>query len=125
MPGHGADEIARELVGVIADPSVELAQIRTMDPSPASRLSPALLGTIERAGAAVWPGVPVLPILLTGATDGRHLRTAGIPCYGLTGLFVDVDDIRAHGRDERLLVRAFIEAHEFLTRVVLGLVSPT
>ena len=125
MPGHAADEIARALVGIIADPAVQLAQPRAMDPSAASPLPPALLATVERAGAAVWPGVPVLPILLTGATDGRHLRTAGIPCYGLTGLFVDVDDIRAHGRDERLLVRSFVEAHDFLTRVVLDLVSST
>jgi acetylornithine deacetylase/succinyl-diaminopimelate desuccinylase-like protein len=125
MPGHGADEIERALVGVVADPAVELAPLRPMDPSAASPLPPALLTTIERAGAAVWPGVPVLPILLTGATDGRHLRAAGIPCYGLTGLFVDVDDIRAHGRDERLLVRSFVEAHDFLTRVVRALVSPT
>jgi len=121
LPGHSADEVARALVGVIADPAVELAQIRSMDASPPSPLPAALLATIERAGAAVWPGTPVLPILLTGATDGRHLRAAGIPCYGLTGLFVDVDDIRAHGRDERLLVRSFIEAHDFLGRLVSAL----
>ncbi len=123
LPGHSADEVARELVGVIADPAVELAQIRTMDQSAASPLPPDLLATIERADAAVWPGVPVLPILLTGATDGRYLRAAGIPCYGLTGLFVDVDDVRAHGRDERLLVRSFIEAHDFLWRVVTALAA--
>ncbi|HEV3031088.1 MAG TPA: M20/M25/M40 family metallo-hydrolase [Polyangia bacterium] len=121
LPGHSADEVARELVGVIADPAVELAQNRSMDASPPSPLPAALLATIERAGAAVWPGTPVLPILLTGATDGRHLRAAGIPCYGLTGLFVDIDDIRAHGRDERLLVRSFIEAHDFLGRLVTAL----
>jgi acetylornithine deacetylase/succinyl-diaminopimelate desuccinylase-like protein len=125
LPGHGADEVARELAAAIADPGVELAQVRTMDPSPASPLPPDLLSTVERAGAAVWPGVPVLPILLTGATDGRFLRAASIPTYGLTGLFGDIDDIRAHGRDERLLVRSFIEAHDFLARVVLSLVSPT
>jgi acetylornithine deacetylase/succinyl-diaminopimelate desuccinylase-like protein len=121
LPGHSADEVARELVGVIADPAVELAQNGSMDASPPSTLPAALLATIERAGAAVWPGTPVLPILLTGATDGRHLRAAGIPCYGLTGLFVDIDDIRAHGRDERLLVRSFIEAHDFLGRLVTAL----
>jgi acetylornithine deacetylase/succinyl-diaminopimelate desuccinylase-like protein len=124
LPGHSADEVGRALAGAIADPQVELAQIRTMDASPASELPPALLATIERAGAAVWPGVPVLPVLVTGATDGRFLRAGGIPTYGLTGLFVDVDDIRAHGRDERLLVRSFLEAHDFLTRVVRALAGP-
>jgi acetylornithine deacetylase/succinyl-diaminopimelate desuccinylase-like protein len=124
LPGHTAEEVARELVGVIADPAVDLTQAKTMDVSPPSPLPADLLVTIERVSAAVWPGVPVLPVLLTGATDGRYLRAAGIPCYGLTGLFVDVDDIRAHGRDERLLVRSFIEAHDFLTRLVAALVSP-
>jgi acetylornithine deacetylase/succinyl-diaminopimelate desuccinylase-like protein len=124
LPGHAADEIARALLGVIADPAVELTQVHTMDPSPASPLPPGLLSTVERASAAVWPGVPVLPILLTGATDGRHLRAAGVPTYGLTGLFVDINDIRAHGRDERLPVRSFIEAQDFLGRVVMDLVSP-
>jgi acetylornithine deacetylase/succinyl-diaminopimelate desuccinylase-like protein len=123
LPGHSADEVARELVNAIADPAVELAQIRSMEESLPSALGPELLGAIERAAAVVWPRTPVLPILMTGATDGRHLRAAGIPCYGLTGLFVDIDDNRAHGRDERLLVRSFIEAHEFLWRVVTGLAA--
>jgi acetylornithine deacetylase/succinyl-diaminopimelate desuccinylase-like protein len=86
-------------------------------------LPPDLVATIERASAAVWPGTAVLPILMTGATDGRHLRAAGIPCYGLTGLYVDIDDIRAHGRDERLLVRSFIEGHDFLSRLVMALAA--
>jgi acetylornithine deacetylase/succinyl-diaminopimelate desuccinylase-like protein len=123
LPGHSADEVARELVGVIADPAVELTQVRSMEESPPSVLGPELLGAIERAAGVVWPRTPVLPILMTGATDGRHLRAAGIPCYGLTGLFVDIDDNRAHGRDERLLVRSFVEAHEFLWRVVTTLAA--
>jgi acetylornithine deacetylase/succinyl-diaminopimelate desuccinylase-like protein len=123
LPGHSADEVARELVGVIADPAVELAQIRSMEQSPPSTLPPELTASIERAAGVVWPGTPLLPILMTGATDGRHLRAAGIPCYGMTGLFVDIDDVRAHGRDERLLVRSFIEAHEFLWRLVTGLAA--
>ena len=123
LPGHSADEVAHELVAVIADPAVELAQIRSMEQSPPSALPPELLATVERTTSAVWPGTPVLPILMTGATDGRHLRAAGIPCYGLTGLFVDIDDIRAHGRDERLLVRSFIEAHDFLWRLVTALAA--
>jgi acetylornithine deacetylase/succinyl-diaminopimelate desuccinylase-like protein len=123
LPGHSADEIGRALAAIVADPGVELTQVRTMEESAPSPLPAELLATIEHAAAAVWPGTPVLPILLTGATDGRHLRTAGIPCYGLTGLFVDIDDVRAHGRDERLLARSFVEAHAFLTRVVWALAA--
>jgi acetylornithine deacetylase/succinyl-diaminopimelate desuccinylase-like protein len=125
MPGHEADEIAQKLRAVVADPAVELTQLHAWDASPASPLSPALTAIIERAGAALWPNVPLIPVLLTGATDGRFLRAAGIPTYGLTGEFVDIDDIRAHGRDERLRVTSFVEAHDFLWRVVRALVSPT
>jgi acetylornithine deacetylase/succinyl-diaminopimelate desuccinylase-like protein len=121
LPGHGADEIAGALRAAIDDPAVTLTQLHDWDASPASPLPPELVATIERATAAVWPGVPVLPVLLTGATDGRFLRAAGIPTYGLTGLFVEIEDIRAHGRDERLLVRSFDEARGFLTRVVRDL----
>ncbi len=123
LPGHSAEEIERALAAVVGDPRVVLAEVRPMEESAPSPLPPELLATIERAAAPVWPGVPVLPILLTGATDGRHLRAAGIPCYGLTGLFVDIDDVRAHGRDERILVRSFVEAHDFLTRVVWALAA--
>lgn len=124
LPGHGAEEVRQALVATVADPQVHVEMRHPMDPSPSSPLSPALLAVLERAGAAVWPGVPVVPILLTGATDGRFLRAAGIPTYGLTGLFVDIDDIRAHGRDERLLVRSFYEAQDFLHRVVEDLARP-
>jgi acetylornithine deacetylase/succinyl-diaminopimelate desuccinylase-like protein len=54
----------------------------------------------------------------TGATDGAFLRTAGIPTYGVSGIFEDIDDVRAHGRDERLGIGAFYEAREFLYRLV-------
>jgi acetylornithine deacetylase/succinyl-diaminopimelate desuccinylase-like protein len=124
LPGHGADEVAHALREAIADPGVTLTQLHEWDASPASPLPPALVTVIQRAAAAVWPGVPVVPVMMTGASDGRFLRAAGIPTYGLTGLFVDIDDIRAHGRDERLLVRSFTEAHDFLLLVVRALVSP-
>ena len=66
----------------------------------------------------MWPGVPVIPVMSTGATDARPLRQNGIPTYGVSGLFGDMDDSRAHGRDERMLVKSFFEGHEFLYRLV-------
>ena len=121
LPGHGADEVMRTLAEVIADPAVKMAIKGPFDPGPPSPLPADFLSVLERAGATVWPGVPVVPVLLTGATDGRLLRAAGIPTYGLTGQFVDIADIRAHGRDERLLVSSFYEAQDFLYRVVVDL----
>jgi acetylornithine deacetylase/succinyl-diaminopimelate desuccinylase-like protein len=123
LPGHDTAEIQAELARAVADPAVAISVVEPLDPSPASPLPPELVAAIGRATGAVWPGVPVVPIMLTGATDGRHLRSAGIPTYGLTGLFVDVGDIRAHGQDERLPVKSFEGAQDFLYRVVVGLTA--
>ncbi len=82
-----------------------------------------VLGPIERITEAMWPGVPVVPTMSTGATDGLYLRNAGIPVYGVSGLFSDIDDVRSHGQDERILIRSFFEGQEFLYRLVKALAS--
>jgi acetylornithine deacetylase/succinyl-diaminopimelate desuccinylase-like protein len=71
----------------------------------------------------MWPGLPVIPTMSTGATDSRFLRTGGIAAYGTSGMFGDIDDIRAHGRDERLLVRSLYEGQEYLYRLAKALAS--
>jgi acetylornithine deacetylase/succinyl-diaminopimelate desuccinylase-like protein len=65
-----------------------------------------------------WPGIPVIPIMSTGASDGRFLRNIGIPVYGTSGLASDIDDVRAHGKDERVLVKSFYLGQEYLYRLV-------
>ena len=82
-----------------------------------------VLGEIERITGEMWPGVPVLPIMSTGATDALYLRNAGIPVYGVSGLFHDVDDVRAHGQDERIRIEHFQEGQEFLYRLVKALTA--
>jgi acetylornithine deacetylase/succinyl-diaminopimelate desuccinylase-like protein len=83
----------------------------TGDPAkgPASAMRPDVLDTVSRVTNRVWPGVPVVPIMVMGATDGRSLRAAGIPTYGIQGFFFDRNDIRFHGRDERMAVQSFYE----------------
>jgi acetylornithine deacetylase/succinyl-diaminopimelate desuccinylase-like protein len=76
---------------------------------------------IEKVTTSLWPGLPVLPVMQPGATDGRFLRAAKIPTYGVSGIFRDVDDIRAHGRDERITVRSFYEGQEFVYRLLKSL----
>ena len=78
---------------------------------------------METLTDAMWPGVPVLPTMGTGATDSLYFRGAGIPMYGVSGLFGDVDDVRAHGKDERVLVKSFHESREFLYRLIKALSS--
>ena len=77
---------------------------------------------VESITKSMWPGVPVVPGMSTGATDSKYLRDAGIPAYGVTGMFSDVDDVRAHGRDERVSAKAFYEAREFLYRLIKALI---
>ncbi len=105
----------------IAGSAVEITPDATPNPSPPSPLSAEVLGPIERITEEMWPGVPVVPVMSTGATDGLYLRRAGIPVYGVSGLFGDVDDARAHGQDERILIRSFLEGQEFLYRLVKAL----
>jgi acetylornithine deacetylase/succinyl-diaminopimelate desuccinylase-like protein len=76
---------------------------------------------IEETTRSLWPSVPVIPIMGTGATDSLYLRQIGIPMYGVSGLFTDIDDNREHGKDERLGVREFYEGQEFLYRLVKAL----
>jgi acetylornithine deacetylase/succinyl-diaminopimelate desuccinylase-like protein len=73
---------------------------------------------------AVWPGIPVVPFMSQGATDGTHLRRAGIPTYGISGIADDYDDIRAHGKDERIAATALYEGREFMDLLVRELSAP-
>jgi acetylornithine deacetylase/succinyl-diaminopimelate desuccinylase-like protein len=76
------------------------------------------MGTIVKLTAEFWPGIPVIPTMSAGATDSTYLRNAGIPAYGHSGLADDVDDFRAHGKDERVPVKSFFEGQEYLYRLV-------
>jgi len=80
-----------------------------------------MLGAIETITEEMWPGVPVIPTMSTGATDGLYLRIAGIPVYGVSGLFGEIDDVRAHGQNERILIKSYFEGQEFLYRLTTTL----
>jgi acetylornithine deacetylase/succinyl-diaminopimelate desuccinylase-like protein len=73
---------------------------------------------VEKLTAEMWPGLPVIPVMGTGATDSCFLRDAGIAVYGTSGLFGDIDDLRAHGKDERIGVKSFYDGQEYLYRLV-------
>jgi acetylornithine deacetylase/succinyl-diaminopimelate desuccinylase-like protein len=119
IPGEDPGEVRATLARLVNDRAVTVTPSANSAPvSPASPLRPDLMQAIERVNGELFAGVPVIPVMSTGATDGAYLRTAGIPTYGVSGLFEDIDDVRAHGRDERLGVSAFYEAREFLYRLV-------
>jgi len=85
---------------------------------PASPLRAGLFGAVSSLTMGMWPGVRTVPMMVTGATDGLYLRNAGIPTYGVQGFFYDRDDIRFHGRDERIKVQSFYEGQTFLYELV-------
>jgi acetylornithine deacetylase/succinyl-diaminopimelate desuccinylase-like protein len=117
LPGEPVNEVQRTLETVVADSQVTIAPVDVARPSDPSPLSRPVLEPIERITEKLWPGVPVIPTMSTGATDGLYLRNAGIPVYGVSGVFTDIDDNRAHGRDERIPVTSFFEGQEFLYRL--------
>ncbi|MCU0620866.1 MAG: M20/M25/M40 family metallo-hydrolase [Gemmatimonadales bacterium] len=124
LPDETPDQAREALVRAIADTGIAVTAIPSAHAGRPSRpipLDAAVLATIERETTAMWPGVPVLPSMSTGATDALFFRNAGIPVYGVSGLFSDIEDNRAHGRDERMGVAAFHEGQEFLYRLVKAL----
>jgi acetylornithine deacetylase/succinyl-diaminopimelate desuccinylase-like protein len=86
-------------------------------------LLPEVTATLERMLGTMWPGVPVVPTMSTGATDGKYLRIAGMPTYGISCMFFDMDDDRAHGKDERIEVQEFYDGVEFGYRFIKALAS--
>lgn len=118
MPGQDVQDVLATLIKVVDDPEIEVVFQGGGRPSDPSPLTDEILGAVESITEEMWPGVVVLPTMTTGATDGAKMRNAGIPTYGVSGLFVDRNDIRAHGRDERLLVKSFYEGYEFMYRLV-------
>jgi acetylornithine deacetylase/succinyl-diaminopimelate desuccinylase-like protein len=113
LPGEDPAAVEKTIARVINDTSVHVAPIDTAVPSPASPLRPDLFTAVEASVKSVWGAIPIVPIMETGATDGLYLRNAGVPVYGFTGLFIAIDDIRAHGKDERIPIKSFDEALDF------------
>jgi acetylornithine deacetylase/succinyl-diaminopimelate desuccinylase-like protein len=123
LPEDSPQEVQRILEEEVAADKIVISPMGIARPSTASPLEPSIMQAIEHTTAELWPGVPVIPVMSTGATDGHYLRTAGIPTYGVSGLFDDIDDVRAHGKDERIGVKQFFDGLEFMYRLVKALSS--
>ncbi len=124
LPGEEPESVRKAIERAVADPSV--AVTFTREPraaSPPSTLLPELVRAVEKTAGAMWPGLPVVPVMETGGTDGAWLRPAGIPTFGVSGVFLDMDDVRAHGRDERIGVAAFDEGLVFYEKLVRELAT--
>ena len=124
IPGTSTDEVKAALERVIADPGVAITLTHPPRPAPESPPTPAIAATITRAVQSVWPGTPVMPDMDVGGSDSVLTRSAGIPSYGVPSLFDEVDDLRAHGRDERVSAVRFAEGTEFTWRLIKGFAAP-
>lgn len=123
LPGEEPDEVLRAIREALDDPAITVTPLVEAHAAPPSPLTPEIVGAVERVTEELWPGVPVVPVMTIGATDSRHFRQAGIPMYGVSGIFIDVTDARAHAPDERIGVEAFYEGGEFLYRLLRTLSS--
>jgi acetylornithine deacetylase/succinyl-diaminopimelate desuccinylase-like protein len=118
LPDESPDTVLATLRQVLADDRISVTPLKSVQPSPASPLTPVILDAIEQAKNTVWPGIPLVPQMESGATDGLFFRQQGIPTYGVGGTPSDLDDIRAHGRDERIGVQGFYAGLEFEYQLV-------
>lgn len=113
FPGGTQEATEETLAKVLDDPQIKVTAVAPPHTSPASPLRKDVLEADEKVVGEMWPGTPVIPTMETGATDGYRLRDAGIPTYGISGVFIDMNDVRAHGRDERILQSSFYEGVDF------------
>jgi acetylornithine deacetylase/succinyl-diaminopimelate desuccinylase-like protein len=119
FPGVSPDEVRVALEKAIADPRMTVKQ--TDDRGPVAKsppLTPEIVGPAEKLVARYYPGVPLVPVMSTGATDGVFLEAVGIPSYGPPGLYGDPDGNGTHGLNERAIVKAVYTGRDFLTDLV-------
>jgi len=119
FPGHTQQEIQQKLQAAIGNEKVKVTLKNPPEtPGAPPRLTPEILGPIEKLTEQMWPGIPVIPAMATGATDGRFLTPAGIPTYGVSGIFADGETTNAHGLNERVGVKQLMEGRIFLYQLV-------
>ena len=120
FPGTTVAQVRDKLVELVADPKIKVIVLDprsdvTKAPPP---LTPEIMGPIKTMAAQIWPGVPVIPVLTAGATDGAFLSPVGIPTYGVTGMFGDPDGNGVHGLNERIRMTSLYNGRDFLFGLV-------
>ena len=121
FPGTSAQQVRAKLEELVADPQVKVTLMPERSgesKGPPQPLAPEVFKPVETVAAKMWPGVPVVPFMSAGATDGAFLAPAGIPTYGVSGMFGEADGNGAHGLNEHMRVRSFYEGRDFLYEVV-------
>lgn len=124
LPDARPADVRAAIVQALADTALEVSNGGNREPRTAAAVVPEMLTAVQGVTKEMWGDIPVIQIMQGGATDATPWRTAGIPAYGISGLMVDPDDLRLHGRDERVPVKSFYDSQEFTTRLVKRLTTP-
>ena len=120
LPGVPVETVRQQLMAIAGDPDIAFTLAHEPNrASPPPPLTPFIMGPIEKESAKLWPGVPVVTILLTGATDGVHTNAAGIPTYGVSGIFGSSDGDGMHGLNERVRVKSLYDGRDFLHALII------
>ena len=123
MQGTTPEQVKETLEQTVADPQVKVAIVRRRDGSSAPPLTDEIMGPVKAQAAKMWPGVPIAPLMIAGATDGRFLMNAGIPTYGMSGMFGKSGEFNAHGLNEKIRVQSLYEGRDFLEGIVRAYVK--
>jgi acetylornithine deacetylase/succinyl-diaminopimelate desuccinylase-like protein len=134
LPGHTKEEVRKDLLQIFADPKITLRYKdpdtgEYLDKAPDTKaflpppLRPDVMNPLRAIAASMWPGAPVIPEMETGASDSIYTIAAGLPSYGINGVAIDTNDVRAHGKDERLRIVAFYDGVDFYYRFLKAISS--
>ncbi len=128
LPGHSAEEVRRKLIQIFNDPALTVRYVtdagevlETAGESkavPPTKLQPEVMQPLKMLVGQMWPGAPVIPVMETGASDGKITTEAGLPSYGINGIAIDINDVREHGKDERLAEDSYYHGVEFYYRYI-------
>jgi acetylornithine deacetylase/succinyl-diaminopimelate desuccinylase-like protein len=118
IPGEPPADIQRKIAQAVDDPAIAISVFTDAMASPESPLDPRVVSAVREVANGMWPKVVILPVMSAGASDSAYTRAAGLASYGIDGIFADVDDDRAHGRDERIAIAAFNQELEFTYRLM-------
>lgn len=114
FPGTSPEAVRQQLSKIVGDPALQIGFSGPLSPAtPAPKMGEDILGPIRAAAAEVYPGTPVIPMLMAGATDGIYMTAGGIPTYGVDGYFSDPDQGNIHGLNERVRVQSLMDGRRF------------
>ena len=128
LPGYTLEQIRQQLIGIFDDPKVTVRYVESdgtvLDAAPQKKqlppapLNPHIMHAMDQLAAEMWPGAPVIPTMATGASDSVYTMAIGMPSYGISGIAIETNDIRAHARDERLPVTSFPRGLDFYYQLI-------